>query len=132
MIVDMNKKYIYRNGEPARILCVDRYKNAEYSNAFKVITLAQNGNLYTHNADGQYIGDNTLDLIEVWQPADKEPAWAWDDSIIPARLAFGFYDAHNSCLYSSNGLRGGREYDNYRTVEHIEQWMLDKQKELED
>ena len=59
----MDKKYKYRNGEPARILCLDY--NAK---TYPVISLNEKRNIQTHTKDGIYNLNeqkNDYDLIEV-------------------------------------------------------------------
>ena len=127
MNITMDKKYTYGNGEPARILCVDR--NCK---DFPVLALAIDGTVTVHTAYGRGL-EECWDLIEEWQPQDKEPVWAWDNK---AYRKFGrvlqFYDAKNKCLFYRNGKRDGPAYDNYAKVEHYAQWMLDAQAKLED
>lgn len=47
-MIEMNKEYLYRNGEKARILCVDRP-----SEIFPVVSMNENGAIMTHTADGR-------------------------------------------------------------------------------
>jgi hypothetical protein len=61
--IDINKVYKYRNGEPARILCVD----APTDNDSPVVSLSNTGYLTCHNATGMacFLGESEYDLIEV-------------------------------------------------------------------
>lgn len=67
--IEMGKKYLYRNGKPARILCCDRNKDE-----FTVISLdVTNGNIYSHTESGLAFSQESamkdgLDLIEVVEP----------------------------------------------------------------
>lgn len=61
-MIDMNKNYRYRNGEYARILCVDSNLHA-----YPVISIGNDGFIVMHCADGKYSTDGCtrpLDLIE--------------------------------------------------------------------
>jgi hypothetical protein len=67
MKIDINKKYRYRNGESARILCVDAPGDQP------VISLDGSGDTFAHNAAGQfflYNEESSLDLIEVREPRE--------------------------------------------------------------
>lgn len=69
MKIDINKKYRYRNGDLARVLCVDA------PGSQMVVTVDQNGTLHKHWADGAYCIDSSstdLDLIEVREPREWE------------------------------------------------------------
>ena len=124
MQITMDKKYTYRNGESARILCIDSNKIN-----FPVVSITNDGTLCYHHADGTAV-IKSWNLIEVWTPQDKEPVWVWDNSYTH-RKELRFYDMKNNCVFASNGLRNGLAYDNYARVEHHEQWMLDAQALLE-
>jgi hypothetical protein len=67
MKIDINKKYRYRNGTAARILCVDAPTKAE-----PVISMDEDGLIRRHKPDGEYYNDGTssLDLIEVREPRE--------------------------------------------------------------
>ncbi len=70
-MIDMNKKYKYRNGEPARILCVDR--PGGYYNT--VVSMENFGEIHTHKlGTGMvYVGmESPFDPIEV-----KEEKTLW-------------------------------------------------------
>jgi len=60
--VDMSKKYHYRNGRPAQVLCIDR-DHPEYP----VVSMTEDGTLITHDVEG-YVWDKDhkemYDLIE--------------------------------------------------------------------
>ena len=67
-MIDINKKYRYRNGEEARILCVDRPVNI-----CKVISMGESGAIVYHDSDGHSgHGMNEYDLIEV---KEKKEQW---------------------------------------------------------
>ena len=125
MQITMGKKYTYKNGQPARILCVDGPNTK-----FPVISMDIGGLIHHHAANGSNEW-TTLNLIEVWQPQDKEPVWAWNHGADYGRI-IRFYDAENKCLFSGDGIRNGLAYPNYAKVEHYEQWMLDAQAKLQD
>lgn len=78
MKVSMSKKYRYRNGEAARILCVD-----SGSEKYPVISVNQAGDIETHTVDGmEYLTnprkDSQIDLIEI----SKYDDFKIDDKII--------------------------------------------------
>ena len=61
-MIDINKKYKYRDGSPARILCIDRNRS------MSVVTLADSGEINTHGTNGNYLSsgqESEKDLIEV-------------------------------------------------------------------
>jgi hypothetical protein len=77
MKIDINKKYYYRNGEPARIICVDAPGDQP------VISLDGSGDTLKHKATGQFFLSNdesSLDLIEVREPRE------WVLSVKPGTL----------------------------------------------
>lgn len=126
MQITMDKKYTYRNGESARILCVDR-PDAD----IPVISMRANGALIFHRAYGKEYSDVfEWELIEEWTPKDKEPVWAWDKGYICSRELL-FFDANNNCCFMADGTRNGPEFLYYAKVEHLEQWILDAQAELQ-
>ena len=62
-MIDMNKTYRYRNGEPARVLCVDRPDDRS-----PVVSMSCSGSMITHTAQGSAFNgskDSPVDLIEV-------------------------------------------------------------------
>lgn len=126
MQITMDKKYTYRNGESARILCVDR----PYAD-IPVISMRENGAVVFHRLCGkQYSNVSEWDLIEEWTPQDKEPVWAWDKGYACSR-ALRFFDAYNNCCFVADGSRNGPCFVYYAKVEHLEQWMLDAQTKLQ-
>ena len=126
MQITTDKKYTYRNGQSARILCTDRnYKN------LNIVSMGLDGTITVHEQNGRGV-ERQWDLIEVWQPQDKEPVWAWDHKTICGRT-LRFYDKENKCLFGEDGRRNGiLSYHNYAKIEHIEQWMLNAQAKLQD
>lgn len=65
--IEMGKKYRYRNGKPARILCTDKPRGS-----FSVISMADDGTILTHRACGKVTLNDELDaqddLIEFVEP----------------------------------------------------------------
>lgn len=59
MTISMERKYTYRNGEPARILCVDAPVK------YPVRSMDENGHIWTHACNGVSLDGAILDLIEV-------------------------------------------------------------------
>ena len=89
--IDMAKKYTYRNGEPARILCVDA------PSLQSVISMTEGGNSLHHTAMGEYLpskAEHPLDLIEVKQ---KKSQTFWLN-VYPA----GVYEALFDCEEDAN------------------------------
>jgi hypothetical protein len=69
MKIDINKKYRYRDGEPARILCVDA------PGCYPVVSICPRGDVFTHTLTGsQHNGSSGCagDLIEVREPREWE------------------------------------------------------------
>jgi hypothetical protein len=68
-MIEMTKKYRYRNGEPARIICVDRPHEI-----FKVISMSEKGILEFHTINGtaDYDHNTDFDLIEC---KEKKVLW---------------------------------------------------------
>ena len=70
-MIDINKKYRYRNGEEARILCVDLIGRGLHC----VVSCDNVGNLFTQTINGNYMlgrGEHDYDLIEV---KEKKVLW---------------------------------------------------------
>lgn len=65
MKIDLNKKYTYRNGEPARILCVDA------PGEWPVIAMCDTGEVTQHDLEGKPWRRAYEDLIEI--PEAREP-----------------------------------------------------------
>jgi hypothetical protein len=62
MKISMDKQYKYRNGEPARVLCVDRPGIEKYP----VLSMTKTGKLYRHTVNGSVCAEKEdYDLIEV-------------------------------------------------------------------
>jgi hypothetical protein len=74
-MISMNKEYKYRNGEPARVLCVDRmcYKS---THTYSVVSMSRDGSPRQHYNDGRCPGgvNTPWDLIEV-TPKIKVDCW---------------------------------------------------------
>ena len=130
MVISMDKKYTTYDGRPVRIYAVDAGGDCPIHGA---IYDGKLWNVSSWTQDGYYskvVEYSSLNLIEAWEPQDKEPIWCWDndDSIRVLR----FWDAKNKRPFSYARIRNGPKWDNYAKVEHIEQWMLDMQAKLED
>ncbi|OOY15095.1 hypothetical protein [Thioclava sp. DLFJ4-1] len=69
-MISMDKEYRYRNGGPARVLCVDA------SGTQPVITLTKDGIVRRHYPDGKWTDSDEMpyDLIEV-KPRIKREYW---------------------------------------------------------
>ena len=68
MKIDISKKYRYRNGVEARVLCVDAPTEDP------VISMTPSGEIVTHRIDGKFyeINDDECDLVEVREPREWE------------------------------------------------------------
>ena len=69
MIIDINKTYRYRNGEPARIICVDRPHVTH-----KVISMSEKGFLEFHLIDGTR-GDDEFPDYDLIECKEKKTLW---------------------------------------------------------
>jgi hypothetical protein len=71
MKIDINKKYRYRNGKPARILCVDG-TGSHCGISQPVVSMEEDGDINSHYEDGRFRGssDSEFDLIEVREPRE--------------------------------------------------------------
>ena len=104
MKIDINKKYRYRNGGSARILCIDGPGDQP------VISLDETGDALNHSADGRFFRDKkeaSLDLIEVREPREWE-------------LAINKQDA---ALVYSRGIKG---------LKHNPEWEIVRVREIID
>jgi hypothetical protein len=129
-MIDINKKYTTRDGREVRIYATDgegRYPihgSIFEHNIWCVSTWTEHG-----EQEGRHKSER--DLVEAWQPQDKELVWCWDNDEMTQRT-LRFFDAKNSCSFNVIGRRNGVRWDNYAKVEHVEQWMLDIQAKLDD
>jgi len=85
--IQLDKKYRYRNGEPARILCIDA------PGAEPVFSLTRTGAVHGHTADGIYYGkevESHLDLIEVLPLEVVDNRVLLTDEVRKALMAAGF------------------------------------------
>jgi hypothetical protein len=72
MKIDINKKYRYRSGKPARILCVDG-PCVHAGEPQPVVSMDEDGETNTHFPSGRFISalkDSDWDLIEVREPRE--------------------------------------------------------------
>jgi len=75
-MIDIDKKYMYRNGEIARILCVDR----PFGDNLPVLSMRPNGAIVQSQIDGKsQCWQGEFDLIEVWQPTEGEICYVWNE-----------------------------------------------------
>lgn len=76
MVVSMNKQYIYKNGEVARILCIDR----PFAGNLTVLSMRPNGAIVQSTIDGKSeCYENEFDLVEVWEPTEGEICYVWNE-----------------------------------------------------
>jgi len=93
--IKLDGKYKYRNGEPARVLCVDR--NDEHS----VVAMGEDGTITNHLFDGIYI-KNTIheyDLIP------DVPLWEGDIWVHPGGAVCPALSNYPDLNYTSAGYR---------------------------
>lgn len=79
-MIDINKKYKYRDGSPARILCVDRPGDA----GKPVISMDEIGAVWAHTDDGYFSStkrEDRKDLIEVI-PLWEGEIWVHKNGVI--------------------------------------------------
>jgi hypothetical protein len=129
-MIDKDKKYATRDGREVRIYATD---GKDFNSIHGAVLINDDWMVMNWNSDGRYVssGATDADLVEVWQPQDKEPIWCWENHY-KARRTLLFWDSVNDSTFNCNGGRNGSRYVNYAKVEHIEQWMLDVQAKLED
>ncbi len=74
-IITMEGKYQYRNGEPARILCVDRPVESNSN----VLSMSKIGCIYTHDKHGICCNGNDpfRDLVPIPEKTLDEQLWEW-------------------------------------------------------
>ena len=130
-MIDINKKYITKDGREVRIYATD---GSGFDSVHGAI-LINRDEWMSRSWDKYGIYDPTKhsdnDLIEAWIPKDKEPIWCWENHYKTCRTLL-FWDAVNNTIFNVHGGRNHVRYTNYAKVEHIEQWMLDMQAKLED
>ena len=73
MKIEMGKRYT-SNGEPIRILCID--KPEKYS---VIGMLEKTGVVQYFKKNGENAVFSSRDLVEVWEPTEGEWCWFWDD-----------------------------------------------------
>ena len=74
MMIDINKKYRYRNGEEARIICIDRPHEK-----FKVISMSYSGILEFHDEAGLCDFSNFNHLYDLIEVKEKKITWVGID-----------------------------------------------------
>ena len=77
-MIAMDKQYRYRNGEPARVLCVDR------PNDWTVVSMGDTGSLHLHQNDGRSSmmkTEHVRDLIEV-VPLWRGAVWVRESDLM--------------------------------------------------
>lgn len=97
-MISMDKKYRYRNGEPARILCIDA--NGRYP----VVSLNEEGSVIFHNKDGAIGEEYGWNLIEDTKYADfkdNEEVVCWNlDERGKYKRHFAYEDNGKAFCYS--------------------------------
>ena len=130
-MIDINKKYTTRDGREVTIYATGGLGNYNVHGAVKEINGEWKVNSWTNTGANDISYECKDDLIKVWEPQDKEPIWCWvyEDEVV---RWIRFWDAKNNCSFQASGKRDGMVWKHYAKVEHIEQWMLDMQAQLED
>jgi len=102
----MGKKYKYRNGEPARVLCTDRPSDG----SLHVISIEEDGDIICHTLEGYFYSDKTAsnyDLIEVSPYEDfkiDDKVIVWDIKGMHFRRHFAGVDKEGRPLTWVGGL----------------------------
>ena len=76
MNIDITKKYRYRSGQPARILCIDG-PCMHMGESQPVISMDESGEVNSHFSSGRFrsaLYDSQFDLIEIREPREFELA----------------------------------------------------------
>jgi len=71
-MIDINKKYRYRNGEEARILCVDRPIKMDMC---LVLSMDPNGSVWYHDENGRLCSDKIDSLLDLIEVKEKHVLW---------------------------------------------------------
>ena len=71
-MIDINKKYRYRNGKEARILCVDRPIKMDMC---LVLSMDPNGSVWYHDENGRVCSDKIDSLLDLIEVKDKKVLW---------------------------------------------------------
>ena len=133
-MIDINKKHTTRDGKKVRLYADDGA--GEYS-IHGAIKFDDGWKIAIWNIRGGFAlvtKTHPNDLVEVWEPQDKELVYAWDNEC-GCRRILAFYDAHNNRIFLGNGKRGGTTYDNYAKAPDClqnEPWVIEARKKLED
>ena len=129
-MIKMDKKYKTRDGQDGRILCI----NAELGSYGSVIGIVDK-TIKTWRIKGEYysVEPSIYDLIEVWEPQDKELIWCYNHA--HTRL-LKFWDGKNKCTFSYSGRRDGSNWRNYAKADNLPpeilEWADEARKTLED
>lgn len=67
--IEMGKQYIYRNGEPARVLCVDA------PGEWPVVAINGCGTVSTHLANGRYFESSNPSKFDLIPAVTKKTVW---------------------------------------------------------
>lgn len=104
-MISMDKKYKYRNGEPARILCVD-----SGSSSMPVISTNSRGEVTLHNTNGWVFSlgvDSDWDLIECpkydgFRDGDEVVCW-YDNILFSTVKRYFAYEKDGEAWCYANG-----------------------------
>jgi len=135
MLVSMDKKYTTNDGKQVRIYSVDGGGRFPIHGATRKFGEEWVPSSWTPNGKISLSSDSyELDLVEVWEPVDKEPIWCFKmgDPTYLAVRHLRFYDAENKGVFKVDGSRGGPIDFTYHKVECVEPWMVEVQNKLEE
>jgi len=83
-MIDINKKYRYRNGEEARILCVDRPIKMDMC---LVLSMDPNGSVWYHDENGRICSDKIDSLLDLIEVKEKKTLWV---NIHPSGVGYAY------------------------------------------
>lgn len=124
-LISMDKKYKYRNGIPARVLCIDSGR-AKYP----VLSLPPDGTPIFHTANGRYYFNNSpdslhaFDLIEVSPYEDfkiDEPVVVWQNHNDPATKYIRYFAGVSDTGLPTTWIGGATSWSVEENTDLIEQ-----------
>jgi hypothetical protein len=97
MKVEMGKKYT-SNGQPFRILCIDRNDIC-----YPVVGMRNDGSISYFKEDGSCAFGEEYNLVEVWQPQEGEWCLFWDKNESKNAVLAKFIGMTESGLFKGCG-----------------------------
>lgn len=122
-MIDINKKYRYRNGEPARVLCTDGSRNM-----FPVVSISKSGGLHVHTLEGGRVSydqnyDHEYDLIEITLEVD-DPVIVWDKGLSKKNRYFKEFNDDGKIVCFGGGATSFSNSTNYSCDKSWDNWGL--------